>query len=425
MLVDTEPLVGELNVPTVVVETGDYRKLVFKPSVNGVELDGDKTTEELGIIIPDVSKYVEDANYVHTDNNYTNDDKQKLISLHNYDDTALQNQVNGIEETVGELDKDISNMSNDIEELENTKADKNEIPDVSEFIKKNVSDLVNYYNKSETYTQNEVNQLIGAIKTISMKVVPERPATGENNVIYLVPSKTSQTENVYDEYIYISNKWELIGSTAVDLSNYYNKGEITTLLYDYITSNDLEETLENYATKNDLSSKQDTLTKTDKDNIVKDGLVNNGNQLSDEEKLKVETWLGLADTYLTMTNTTPYQVNADYVPAHKKYVDNKINEILGDLDTQLQALDTGDIFIEECQHDYIYNKRIVTHDINDYCEYDEYKCSKCGKIINTNFREHAPEEESDGVETLVYCVSCDETLYEGTLEEYLASKGGK
>ena len=33
-------------------------------------------------------------------------------------------------------------------------------------------------------------------------------------------------KNIYNEYIYINNKWELVGSTAVDLSNYYTKGEV-------------------------------------------------------------------------------------------------------------------------------------------------------------------------------------------------------
>lgn len=73
-----------------------------------------------------------------------------------------------------------------------------------------------------------------------------------------------------------------------------------------------------------LENKQNTLTKQDKDNLVKESLINNSNQLSDEEQIKIETWLGLAHNYLTYYNTTPYQVNGDYIPAHKKYVDSVI-----------------------------------------------------------------------------------------------------
>jgi len=51
-------------------------------------------------------------------------------------------------------------------------------------------------------------------------VVEELPQVGQNNIIYLVPKSTSKTNNYYDEYMWISNAWELIGDTQVDLSNY-------------------------------------------------------------------------------------------------------------------------------------------------------------------------------------------------------------
>lgn len=47
----------------------------------------------------------------------------------------------------------------------------------------------------------------------------------DTHTIYLVP-KTGETGDVYDEYVYINNAWEHIGSTAVDLSNYYTKSEV-------------------------------------------------------------------------------------------------------------------------------------------------------------------------------------------------------
>lgn len=300
-------LEGELYYST--VETGNYENLINLPKINGIELIGDKSSEDLGIS--------------------TYDDTEIRQEINN-----LDIEVNNLSENMNTIVNEVNTHTNEINELETNKADKSEIPDVSEFVKKTTNDLVNYYLKSETYTQSEVNQLIGAIKTISMKVVSTRPEKGEENIIYLVPSKSSKLENIYDEFIYVDNKWEQIGSTQMDLSNYYTKEEINTLLFDYITSNDLEEILENYATKNDLSTKQDVLSKQDKDTLVKDGIVNNTLSLNDEEKLKVETWLGLSENYLTYYNTIPYQVENDYNPTHKKYVDennkkleDKISEI--------------------------------------------------------------------------------------------------
>jgi hypothetical protein len=40
-----------------------------------------------------------------------------------------------------------------------------------------------------------------------------------SNTIYLL--KTNESENnIYEEYMYINNKWELIGTTKIDLTNY-------------------------------------------------------------------------------------------------------------------------------------------------------------------------------------------------------------
>ena len=45
--------------------------------------------------------------------------------------------------------------------------------------------------------------------------------------IYLVPSQKPEEENIYNEYIYTSkDKWEMIGSTKTDLSDYYTKEEV-------------------------------------------------------------------------------------------------------------------------------------------------------------------------------------------------------
>lgn len=87
-------------------------------------------------------------------------------------------------------------------------------------------DLSNYYTKAQ------VNDLIDAIDKVSLEPVNELPATGEPNVIYLVPSTNPQTTNAKDEYIYINNAWEQIGSTAVDLSNYYTKSEVDEKFYE-------------------------------------------------------------------------------------------------------------------------------------------------------------------------------------------------
>jgi len=47
----------------------------------------------------------------------------------------------------------------------------------------------------------------------------------DEDTIYMVP-KTGSTGDVYNEYLYVNNTWELIGSTEVDLTNYATKSYV-------------------------------------------------------------------------------------------------------------------------------------------------------------------------------------------------------
>lgn len=90
-----------------------------------------------------------------------------------------------------------------------------------------VSNLQNYYLKTETYTKQEVEDLIGQTVGVTIEIVEQLPTEGQSNVIYFLPT---ETEGVYSQYIYTTDGWILIGSTTVDLSNYYTKTQIDTLL---------------------------------------------------------------------------------------------------------------------------------------------------------------------------------------------------
>ena len=85
------------------------------------------------------------------------------------------------------------------------------------------SALANYYTKSETYTKDEVDSLVEA--KVAFQVVDALPSTGETAIIYLVPLADPETQNIYDEYMWIGGAWEHIGSTKTDLSDYYTKEE--------------------------------------------------------------------------------------------------------------------------------------------------------------------------------------------------------
>jgi len=165
---------------------------------------------------------------------YTTIEKTKLAGLSNYDDTQIRS---------------------DITSLQTNKAEKSEIPDVSKFITNTVNDLVYYYKKTETYTQLEVNALINAITTMNILVVQTLPTEDISlTTIYLLPKTTSSQDDVYDEYIYVSNNWEHVGSTEVDLTGYATETWVNTQIANFLTQSQIQ-TLINTA----IASKQDTL----------------------------------------------------------------------------------------------------------------------------------------------------------------------
>lgn len=121
-----------------------------------------------------------------------------------------------------------------------------------------VSNLVNYYLKSETYNKTEVNALIDNVKNSRFEVVAQLPTTNiQTNVIYLVPKSVGQTQNGYDEFINVdgtTSGWELIGSTDIDLSGYVTDSELATALSAYVTTQSLNTTLAGYVTSGALAT---------------------------------------------------------------------------------------------------------------------------------------------------------------------------
>jgi hypothetical protein len=69
-------------------------------------------------------------------------------------------------------------------------------------------------------------------------LVEELPEVGDPQKIYLVPHPNNESgeTNQFYECIYINDAWETIGTlttdTNIDLSNYYTKDEVETLIAD-------------------------------------------------------------------------------------------------------------------------------------------------------------------------------------------------
>lgn len=92
-----------------------------------------------------------------------------------------------------------------------------------------------YNPATKKYVDDAISTSIAGISTTSMEIATSLPTENISiSTIYLVKDETASTdtENIYNEYIYVNGAWENIGSTktTVDLSNYYTKEKIENLL---------------------------------------------------------------------------------------------------------------------------------------------------------------------------------------------------
>lgn len=186
--------------------TSNYEDLENLPQINGVELKGNKTPEQLGIV-------------------------------GNETDPTVPSHVKAITE------QNIVDWNN--------KAEQTDIPDVSEFITNAVDNLLNYYLKSEVYTKEEVRDLISKINKFKTQVVSELPSESIDPLtMYFIARVDASGNDYYEEYLYIGNKFELIGTTKLDLAGYVTTEALNTALSNYVQTS----ALTNYYTISEIDA---------------------------------------------------------------------------------------------------------------------------------------------------------------------------
>lgn len=121
---------------------------------------------------------VKDASYVHTDNNFTNALKTKAENAQSASDVETAITGKG------------------------------------------------YQTASQV--NSAISTAIAGVTQFDYQIVASLPATGVKGTIYLVANSGSGT-NIYDEYLWLSNKWELFGTTEIDLSGYLQETDITPI----------------------------------------------------------------------------------------------------------------------------------------------------------------------------------------------------
>lgn len=139
-----------------------------------------------------------------------NSEQEDLInSLYNITDSQTTD--------IGSLSTAASEMASEITVLGSEVASKTEIDDTAT-------------TTDNTWSASKISSVIAALNALKLAVVQTLPTTDiSTTTIYLVPKTTAGTNNVYDEYVYYNNSWELIGSTEVDLSGYVQETDLVAI----------------------------------------------------------------------------------------------------------------------------------------------------------------------------------------------------
>ena len=106
-------------------------------------------------------------------------------------------------------------------------------PTVPEYIKLiTEGDIIKWQASVDAdYVTSVVGEAISNISQFSLEPVDVLPTEDiKTNIIYAIPSENTKLKNARDEYIYLNGDWECIGTTAVDLGNYYTKTEVEDII---------------------------------------------------------------------------------------------------------------------------------------------------------------------------------------------------
>jgi hypothetical protein len=202
--------------------TGGAPNVIEIVKVNGTALTPD-SNKAVNVSVPtklsqltNDDNFVKDANYVHTDNNFTLTEKQKLAGLENYNDTEIKQQI----ANAGKID--IVKV-NGVEQTVTNKAVEISVPT-------NNSQLA---NGAGYQTASDVNALIatalGEVQGLSISIVQTLPETGEAGVLYFVSNPSGKNPNSYDEYIWLGDSYEKIGAIDLDLTGYIKSSDVAAI----------------------------------------------------------------------------------------------------------------------------------------------------------------------------------------------------
>lgn len=245
---------------------------------------------------------------------------------------AQENGYTGTKEEYAKVLTDIPKIINSIEE-EPTEGSKNlitsggvwqAIDDIhtttNNQIKSSIIDNLESLAVDKSLSANQgriLKEMIANLANLQIEIVDQLPSIGETNIIYLV-KKSSSAPDIHDEYVFVDGKWEKIGDTEIDLSNYYTRDEVDDKLTGFGAGDVIAE--EAFTTADRVITSNGS-GKTVKDSGI---LISNLALKSyvDEKEIAWDKVTGKPETYVPAAHTHPLsQITDAGALAYKDKVD--------------------------------------------------------------------------------------------------------
>lgn len=231
--IKNKPILAEVAI------TGSYDSLIDTPEIPEV-FDTVITFKKNGEVVWTISTNQTEASEIDFDiPTKTSDLENDVPFITEADLPEVPTKLSELENDTGFINKYVNNLeyytktedlapvalSNDYEDLDNLPDIPTKLSDLENdtwFIDNTVNNLLNYRNKTNSYSKTQIDELLAWISSLRIEIVEELPNPGEFGVIYLIETETPGT---YNQYVLTEapNTYAMIGTTAVDLTNYFNK----------------------------------------------------------------------------------------------------------------------------------------------------------------------------------------------------------
>lgn len=301
---------------------------------------------------------------------------------------AQENGYTGTKEEYAKVLTDIPKVINSIEE-EPTEGSKNLITSggvwqaidnvhttINNQIKSSIVDNLESLAADKSLSANQgriLKEMIANLANLQIEIVDQLPSVGETNIIYLV-KKSGSAPDIHDEYVFVDGKWEKIGDTEIDLSNYYTRDEVDVKLTGFgagdVIAAEAFTTADRVITSNGPG-------KTVKDSGI---LINNLALKSyvDEKEIAWDKVTGKPETYVPAAHTHPLaQITDAGALAYKDKVDES------DLNFDIPDGTVVDSSLSTSSVNPVQNK-VVTEALNNrYTKSETYSQSEIDEKIGS------------------------------------------